>query len=821
MEGLFAVLGILALVVTLILPICTFVIVRRLNSQVEALERALRGHLRSSDRPAPVAPSAAPPASLLVAPPVEPAATPLPPVLLAPVVTPHLAAPVVQPPRATVAVKPAVLPPPLAVPTPRPEVDAAAVRLLRRMWNWIVVGEEHRRPGVSAEFAIATTWLIRAFVVITVFAVGFGLQLSITKGLLGPAGRVSLALVCGGVFIVAGLRCTGKRYQMLGQGFIGGGLAMFYFAFYSASAMFHLMPTAWAFACMAAVTASAVVLAVRLEALSIAVLGAFGGYATPLMLKSAQPDLPVFYAYLAVLALGMAAVAVRRQWPLLTWLSLALNSALFLFAAGDRMVWQAGNGTPQEVAYLCGFFVIYSTAIFTYAVRNKIFATPVEVSALFLNALVTVGGGALLIGHGPAQRAHLAVLALGIAAFYVGHIWFFLLRRSDDRVLLSGFIALAVIFMGLALPLLFTGHVLSTMFALQAVALLWIGRRLDSRMFTRGAFVCYAVVLVRLSLGLLDGTSFDQIGASTYWAGLKDRLAEFVMPIFTLFGGWNLSRTPPAAAHQGVGDPAMREAGSFQRAVVFFAAVFYIGLVAYVSCELFSFASAFVPSVKMAAVTVVWSLFVFHLLAVRSRLSVTLFHNLLWLAVILVVGQWFLDGWLFAQAPVLNELRHASAFSAATALPRLVATAACLAVLVSARQSLAAEGSGAVGFRQVLSGAALIAGFLYLTFETATCCKAYLPGFRAGAVSVVWGCYGLSLLVGGLRSSRRELRMTGLALFSLTVGKVFLADLAGSDPLYRLMAFGMLGGVLLLATYAYLRNQDAFNKTSGNGQEVK
>jgi uncharacterized membrane protein len=115
---------------------------------------------------------------------------------------------------------------------------------------------------------------VRSGVLIAVFAVGFGLQLSIARGLLGPAGRVALALACGSGFLLAGLRCMGRRYRALGQGFVGGGLAMFYFAFYAASVMFRLMAVPWAFVCMAAVTASAVVLAVRLEALSVAVLGA-------------------------------------------------------------------------------------------------------------------------------------------------------------------------------------------------------------------------------------------------------------------------------------------------------------------------------------------------------------------------------------------------------------------------------------------------------------------------------------------------------------------------------------------------------------------
>jgi hypothetical protein len=184
-----------------------------------------------------------------------------------------------------------------------------------------------------------------------------------------------------------------------------------------------------------------------------------------------------------------------------------------------------------------------------------------------------------------------------------------------------------------------------------------------------------------------------------------------------------------------------------------------------------------------------------------------------------VVAQWLIWGWLGASWPELDTLSHAAAFTASTALPRLLATAACLAVLLGVRRSLGAGASGADGLRRVLLRSALIAGFLYLTFEAATCCTAYVPGFRGWSVSVVWACYGLSLLVGGLRFARRGLRLAGLALFSVTVAKVFLADLAGSDVLYRLIAFGVLGGVLLLAAYAYLRNQDVFKGAAGGGRE--
>ncbi|MEI7948456.1 MAG: DUF2339 domain-containing protein, partial [bacterium] len=331
----------------------------------------------------------------------------------------------VETPKAEIQPKPPVL--------QQPPVDSTVGRIMSKIWNWIVVGEEFRNPGVPAEFAIATAWLVRVGVIVVVMAVGFGLQLSIKRGILGPSGRVACSLICGSIFVVLGLRCMTRQLQMLGQGFIGGGLAMFYFSFYAASMMFKLMPPHLAFLSMALVTAAAVVIAVRLNALSVAVLGAIGGYLTPVMLTTEHPNLHLLYAYLLILGVGMLGVSLRRQWPLLTWLSFIFNSIIFLAAAAKPY----GKGTTEEIIYLCVFFVLYSSAMFAYAVLKRVKVTPIEIISLFMNVMVTLGGGVLLIGDGQPDRVYVAILALGMATFYVAHIWGFLLGRHFDRGLLS------------------------------------------------------------------------------------------------------------------------------------------------------------------------------------------------------------------------------------------------------------------------------------------------------------------------------------------------------------------------------------------------
>lgn len=799
----------LILFVIFILMIVTLSSLSDIKSKVEKLDAKVSGQfsalreelsrLRQGD--------ALPKTTAPVALPITPPAPIVQKVMLPPVVAPlvvaepakkqeHVVAP---PPKLTEAQQATAQPRPPVL--KQPPVESAVGRIMSNIWNWIVVGEEFRKPGVPAEFAIAAAWLVRVGVIVMVVAVGFGLQLSIV----GPTGRVAGTLLVGSLFVALGLRNMTKKLHLLGQGFIGGGMAMFYFAFFAASIRYQLMPLSVAYGCMICVTAAAVVLAVRFNALSIAVLGALGGYLTPVMLSTSRGDLPGLSAYLLLLAVGILCVSIWRQWPLLTWLSFFLNTALFSTA-----LVKYGTGANVETTYVSLFFVLYSTAMFIYPVFRKIKVTPAEILPLFLNATSTLLWGWYIMEKADHTRNFLAFMALGMAAFYVAHIWGFLLGKRFDRGLLSAFIALVVILIGVALPLLFTGNILSTVFALQALAFLWLGGKLESKMFIRGALCLYLVVLARLLIGFFNPDSFAVGPETSYFHGLKERVAEFIVPILSLFLAGRCFKRLPAAAQHRIGDEGLRDSQALHKELMVAGVVFYAALIVYVSLELFSASKIYAPEFVHANITLVWCAFVFHLLMMRKHLSSSALTTLTFLAGVAIVGQWFFFGWMGADSLHLHKLCHHDPFSTLTALPRLISTLVCMMVLLKIWDVFKGEDQNEKVIKSLSLNVVLAMGFLYLTFEAATFSDAYIQGFRQWAVSIVWGCYGLSLLVSGLHFSKKQLRMVGLLLFALTIFKIFFVDLAKSDVLFRLIAFALVGAVLLLAAYAYLRTQDNF-----------
>jgi hypothetical protein len=95
-----------------------------------------------------------------------------------------------------------------------------------------------------------------------------------------------------------------------------------------------------------------------------------------------------------------------------------------------------------------------------------------------------------------------------------------------------------------------------------------------------------------------------------------------------------------------------------------------------------------------------------------------------------------------------------------------------------------------------------------------------LPGSPDAYVTVVWGLTGAAMFVAGLRRDHPYLTKGGVATLFLVVAKLFLWDLVGLDPLWRVLLFLGFGGLFLLLSY-HLRNLWNPRDVGGNGTEPR
>ena len=159
-----------------------------------------------------------------------------------------------------------------------------------------------------------------------VIAAVFFLRYSAQQGWLQPPVRVLIGIAVAIALLVVCELKAARRYSTLANALDAAAIAILFATFFAAHALWNLIPALVAFALLAAVTAIAVLLSLRRESLFIAVLGLLGGFATPALLSTGENRPVPLFAYLVLLNVGLAWVAYKQTWPVLTVLTLILTT---------------------------------------------------------------------------------------------------------------------------------------------------------------------------------------------------------------------------------------------------------------------------------------------------------------------------------------------------------------------------------------------------------------------------------------------------------------------------------------------------------------
>lgn len=149
--------------------------------------------------------------------------------------------------------------------------------------------------------------------------IAFFVKYAFDRDLIPPGMRVALGFAAGLGLVGGGYLTDRKKYAITSHALCATGVLVLYATTFACRAVYHfeffgLIPT---FLLMALITVTAFLLAVRLDAVSVAVLGLAGGFLTPVVLSIGN-DYPIgLFGYIALLNLGLLGVAFRKRWDFL------------------------------------------------------------------------------------------------------------------------------------------------------------------------------------------------------------------------------------------------------------------------------------------------------------------------------------------------------------------------------------------------------------------------------------------------------------------------------------------------------------------------
>jgi uncharacterized membrane protein len=132
--------------------------------------------------------------------------------------------------------------------------------------------------------------------------------------------------------------------------------------------------------------------------------------------------------------------------------------------------------------------------------------------------------------------------------------------------------------------------------------------------------------------------------------------------------------------------------------------------------------------------------------------------------------------------------------------------------LLAAVLALIARADRPPAYRYIAAVTAVALAVMYLSLEVRRLYQG--STFRAFAAasdaeqytySAVWLVFGVALLVAGFLLRSQPTRMASAAVVALTIGKVFVYDMAGLTGIFRALSFIGLGVVLIGIALLYQR----------------
>lgn len=703
------------------------------------------------------------------------------------------------------------------------EVEAAAAPVPSEPEPVILTGQmwegERKRFSLPAdnrelESLIGGTWFNRIGILAIVLAVGYFLREAFRRGWIGPQGRVMIGVATGLGLLFAGEKLRGKGYRNYAFGLSGGGISILYLTFFAAYDRYQLVSQPAAFLLMSLVTVTAVLLAARYDALAIAILGLLGGFLTPYMVSSGKDNQTGLFTYIALLDLGVLAVAYFKQWRALNYLAFI---GTVVITAGWMDEYYAPEKLWKTVFFLTLLFLIFAALAVLHNIVNLKPAGPLDLGMIFSNAGAYFGAcyGILEKDYHP----YLGLFAVVMSAFYLGLGYLTYTRDREDRYLIMTFIGVSAVFLTLAVPIQLDQHWVTMSWALEAAVLTWIGTR------ARSAHLM-VVSLVIFFISISHWLMFDLVEAGfTRNPGFMPIANKRTFSAAVLCGAMALA----AYLHHKYRDEAAVQERQLAMAFLGIAANL-IALVA-LSSDVLDYFSKLRAGVSEASanpvndlndwynnleclsMTLLWALHAmaallagFRWRAIAARAGGLLLLTVTIVKVIVVDSGHFEDSW------------HRLLLNPTFASWLAVIVASGITVVLYSRAEWVAAGERKIG----LTGGTIVLNLLAVSALSAeSSCyferrmdynRPYeemrpLALARQLTLSVIWTVYGGAMLLYGIRRDNRLLRWMALGLLALSILKVFLVDLSNLDTIYRIVSFIVLGVILLAVSFFYQQRQ--------------
>jgi len=317
-----------------------------------------------------------------------------------------------------------------------------------------------------------------------VLGIGYFVKYAIDKNWIGETSRAGIGFLVGTIIIIIG-HFLRKNYTVFSSIITGGGVAVLYFTTTIAFREYHLFTQNTAFAITCAITILSIALSYLYKNEILIIFSLFGGFLAPLMISTGQSNYLFLFTYISVLNCGMLLIAYVKQWKSIGWIS-------FIFTGIYLFFWTIENPQPSCITfYIITYVIFYAFALQNYIKRNSLLKP--DILMLILINFSCVAG---LVYISNELKLAPAVLFPVIFAIINSVGLYREFQKKNFGIDYSVFAGITISLITLALALEFKTHLITSIWAIEASLLLYIWKKTDHKIFKTFFYILFPLVFI-------------------------------------------------------------------------------------------------------------------------------------------------------------------------------------------------------------------------------------------------------------------------------------------------------------------------------------
>lgn len=340
-----------------------------------------------------------------------------------------------------------------------------------------------------------------------VLGIGYFVKYAIDKNWIGETMRMFIGFAVGAGVVMTG-HFLRKNYTVFASIITGGGIAVLYFTTTIAFREYHLFTQNTAFAVISLITVVTILLSYFYKSEILIICSLLGGFLAPLMVSTGESNYLFLFTYLTLINAGMLVIAYLRNWKSIGWIAFGFT---FIYFSS----WLMDNIDIKSIYFIIvSYIIFYAFALINYFRKSEL--SVLDVLMLVIINFTSIAG--LVFVFYDLNYEPVSLLPFLFALFNGIFVMNAFIRKKTGNAL-NVFTGITIGLFSIAVALQFNAHLITCIWSVEAALLLYLSTKTEFKALKAWFFILLPFVVISLCV-----TWFDYL--------LKPEMKIIINPVF-------------------------------------------------------------------------------------------------------------------------------------------------------------------------------------------------------------------------------------------------------------------------------------------------